>query len=89
MSCALVELGFLGDKASRRDRAGIPNASVLPLPVSAIPITSWPNNAAGHVHAWIGVGSLNPVKAVRRLEGISSWEKERMGVTEMERLGGV
>lgn len=39
--CSLdLELGSSGDKVSIRDRAGIPNASVLPLPVSAIPITS-------------------------------------------------
>lgn len=80
--------GFLGldakfesGESSNRANAGIPNASVFPLPVSAIPTTSWPFSAGGHVHACIGVGSLKPAKADCSLAGIvvSSWEKDIIG----------
>lgn len=32
------------------------------------------------MHAWMGVGSLNPLQAARRPSGTSSWSKETMGV---------
>lgn len=63
-----------------RASAGRPKARVFPLPVSAIPTTSFPSSAGGQAHAWIGVGSLKPVNADRRASGIESWLNERMGV---------
>ena len=36
---------------------GSPKAAVLPLPVWAWPITSWPPSSSGIACAWIGVGS--------------------------------
>jgi len=42
----------------RRTSAGRPKASVLPLPVSAMPTTSFPESAGGYAQAWMGVGSL-------------------------------
>jgi hypothetical protein len=85
--CDLFEFksGSEGGESSNRANAGIPNASVFPLPVSAIPTTSLPSNAGGQVHACTGVGSLNPVKVDRSFGGIGigaeeSWEKEIMGV---------
>ena len=42
----------------RRASAGRPKASVLPLPVSAMPTTSFPESAGGYAQAWMGVGSL-------------------------------
>jgi hypothetical protein len=35
---------------------GMPNASVLPEPVSALPVTSRPARASLSVRAWIGKG---------------------------------
>jgi hypothetical protein len=32
----------------------MPKASVLPVPVRAWPITSWPSKAIGRVSSWIG-----------------------------------
>lgn len=77
--------------------AGMPKARVFPLcqasrynnvqnyktylPVSAIPTTSFPLSAGGHVHACIGVGSLNPVKAPRRPSGMFSWSNAVTGTT--------
>jgi len=37
-----------------RSRIGIPNASVLPVPVLACPIRSLPSRAIGSVSAWMG-----------------------------------
>ena len=71
-----------------RDRAGTPNAKVLPLPVSAIPTTSSPCSAAGHVHAWMGVGALNfPLSTVNREVGTGyddNPSKVRIGVIGFE-----
>jgi hypothetical protein len=39
---------------------GMTKASVLPLPVLAMPTTSRPNSPMGTACAWIGVGSVNP-----------------------------
>ena len=50
----------------RRASAGMPKASVLPLPVSAMPTTSFPESAGGHAQAWMGVGSLKAENAPRR-----------------------
>jgi hypothetical protein len=36
--------------------SGITNAAVLPVPVCAHPITSFPLIAGGMAKAWIGVG---------------------------------
>ncbi len=41
---------------SRRDRIGIANAAVLPVPVWARPTTSLPSSSVGMVAAWIGEG---------------------------------
>ena len=54
------------------------------LPVSAIPTTSWPASAAGHEHAWIGVGSLKPSQAARKPAGTSSWSNAIIGVVDVE-----
>lgn len=35
---------------------GIPNARVLPDPVLALPIRSWPARISGMAEDWIGVG---------------------------------
>lgn len=59
------------------------------LPVSAIPMTSCPSNAGGHVHAWMGEGSLKSVKATLRSFGILSWSKAMTGVTGDTSLGVV
>jgi len=64
----------------RWHKAGIPNANVLPLPVSAIPTMSLPSNAGGQVHACIGVGSLNPANADWISGGTSSCENFITGV---------
>jgi hypothetical protein len=36
--------------------SGSPNASVLPLPVYACPMTSRPSSSGGMAAAWMGVG---------------------------------
>jgi hypothetical protein len=36
--------------------SGRPNAAVLPVPVWACPITSWPASSSGIACSWIGVG---------------------------------
>ncbi len=41
---------------------GTPNASVLPEPVSATPITSRPERRNGQAADWMGVGFLKEVK---------------------------
>ncbi len=43
---------------SRYCSSGRPKAAVLPVPVCAWPITSWPPSSAGIVCSWIGVGSV-------------------------------
>lgn len=40
--------------------AGNRNANVLPEPVCAMPIRSWPVKAIDHPCAWIAVGPLKP-----------------------------
>src|SRR5581483_6319151 len=45
---------------SQRSIRGRPNASVLPEPVWAWPMTSWPSSSRGMVWAWIGVGVVMP-----------------------------
>ena len=40
---------------------GMPNAAVLPLPVWAWPMTSWPRSAGGMAPAWIGVAMVKPI----------------------------
>ncbi len=44
-----------------RCRIGSKNAAVLPVPVSAVPITSPPLNITGIACFWMGVGSVNPI----------------------------
>ena len=63
----------------RRASAGMPKASVLPLPVSAMPTTSFPESAGGHAQAWMGVGSLKAENAPRRRSGIGKASKETSG----------
>src|SRR3954469_18159647 len=48
---------------SSRSRIGSTNASVLPVPVAAQPITSLPSSAGGMACAWIGVGASKPARA--------------------------
>src|SRR3954447_10306299 len=40
--------------------SGRPKAAVLPVPVCAWPITSWPPSSSGIAWSWIGVGSSKP-----------------------------
>ncbi len=40
---------------SRRCSSGSENAAVLPVPVCAAPITSWPVSTTGMASAWMGV----------------------------------
>ena len=42
---------------SRYWSSGSPKAAVLPVPVWAWPITSWPASSSGIACSWIGVGS--------------------------------
>ena len=74
---------------NNRESAGMPNARVFPLPVSAIPTTSCPRRAGGHAQAWMGVGSLNPLKAARSSLEIWSWEKCMTGISVVRYEGGV
>ena len=46
--------------SSSRCRIGTPKASVLPVPVLAWPIRSWPDSATGSVSAWIGKAVVMP-----------------------------
>ena len=50
--------------------SGRPKASVLPVPVWARPITSWPLRACGMAWLWIGVGSEMPMRSSLR---VSDW----------------
>src|SRR3954447_9431144 len=45
---------------SRYCSSGSPKAAVLPVPVWAWPITSWPPSSSGIACSWIGVGSSKP-----------------------------
>jgi len=42
---------------------GRPKPNVLPVPVFACPMMSWPERASGIVCAWIGKGSMMPFEA--------------------------
>ena len=53
--------------------AGSKYASVLPLPVCAMPIMSRPLSAMGQPCAWMGVGSLNPAFST----SLSTYLRER------------
>ena len=46
--------------SSSRCRMGTPKASVLPVPVLACPMRSWPLSATGRVSAWIGKAVVMP-----------------------------
>ena len=50
-------------RASTWRTAGTANASVLPDPVSATPMQSWPASANGHAAAWMGDGVANLEKS--------------------------
>ena len=50
----------IGSWLTRRVNVEIKNAAVLPVPVWALPSTSFPDNEIGRVLAWMGVHSLNP-----------------------------
>ena len=43
---------------------GKPKAAVLPVPVCACPITSFPSKANGIVCSWIGVASSKPERSI-------------------------
>src|SRR2546423_5958293 len=49
-----------------RVRIGKANAAVLPVPVWAVPIKSFPERTIGKARSWIGVGSVNPIAWVPR-----------------------
>ncbi len=69
--------------------AAIPNASVLPEPVGALPHTSRPARASGRVMAWIGNGEVMPLasSADTMSEGTPSTAKEG-AEAGMEALSG-
>ena len=47
-------------------RSGIPKAAVLPVPVCAWPIMSWPSISTGIAWAWIGDAASNPISVTAR-----------------------
>src|SRR3990172_6326686 len=57
--------------APRRWSEGRTKAAVLPVPVRARPITSWPSSAGGMACAWIGVGASKPSCLTARSRGAS------------------
>ena len=65
--CASSRVGVItnactkGLAASRRSTIGTKNASVLPVPVCALAITSRPANKAGIACSWTGIGFLIPI----------------------------
>ena len=42
---------------------GSRKAAVFPVPVAAVPTTSWPASAGGMACAWMGVGCSNPARS--------------------------
>ncbi len=61
-----------------RCRIGMPKASVLPVPVRAWPMMSWPFMASGSVSAWIGNVVCMPA-ASSALQMTSSTPRSRNG----------
>jgi hypothetical protein len=51
---------MLDASGCRRASIGSAKAAVLPVPVWACPITSWPLSSVGIVAAWMGVGVSYP-----------------------------
>ena len=49
---------------STLDRMGMPNATVLPVPVGALAIISWPSSISGMAFSWISVISVKPMACV-------------------------
>lgn len=45
---------------------GSAKAAVLPVPVCAVPIKSFPARTIGKARSWIGVGSVKPIACVPR-----------------------
>ena len=48
---------------SIRSKIGMPKAAVLPVPVCACPIRSFPVSAVGIAAFWMGVGSSKPISS--------------------------
>lgn len=85
----ILEDEVLVDELMSALRAGIPNAKVFPLPVSAIPTTSFPARAGGHVHAWMGEGSLKVLNAsVNPFGSDDSWPNDTTGDTGVGSASG-
>lgn len=58
--CGFDAPGFLSLCSRKFSSMGMPNARVLPEPVEAFPITSWPARISAMAADWIGVGRENP-----------------------------
>ena len=52
---------------STLDRMGMPNATVLPVPVGALAIISCPASISGMAFSWISVMSVKPIACVARM----------------------
>jgi hypothetical protein len=63
----------------------MPNASVLPVPVLAWPIRSWPSSAMGSVSAWMGKVAVMPC-ASRAAQMGSAIPKSRNVLAVLARL---
>ena len=57
---------------------GTPKPSVLPVPVLAWPMMSWPERATGRVIAWMGKGVTIPASA--REATMSGWTSKSANV---------
>src|SRR5262249_19335523 len=64
---------------------GSAKAAVLPVPVCAVPIKSFPARIIGNARSWIGVGSANPTARVPRT---TSGESPKLLNDTREKLGG-
>src|SRR5262249_9845125 len=64
---------------------GSAKAAVLPVPVCAVPIKSFPARIIGNARSWIGVGSANPIA---RVPPTTSGESPKLLNDTMEKLGG-
>src|SRR5258705_2395122 len=60
------------------------NAAVLPVPVWAVPIKSFPARTIGNARSWIAVGSTNPIACVPRTT--SGKNPKRLNDTARETL---
>ena len=84
-ACGLPAKGIVANAASlgevTRFRIGMPKPRVLPVPVLAWPMMSWPDSATGRVIAWIGNGLV--ILCSARASTMSGW----IGKSENESPG--